>query len=264
MNPGDLLAQRLSPRPVGRWDVLSRLGHFALINYALPKERLARYLPADRFEIPEFAIGGQRLALMSAVPFWDIDFHFRRVFPFLKFQFGQTNYRVYVIDKQTGEPVVWFFGTTLGSPVVYLPRWLWRIPWHYARYKLDCHYDQRQARYDHFAYTVQSTWASAQIDIADTGRPATLTAGFDSLDSQTLILTHPLVGYFQRRDGKLGTYSVWHEVMKMTMGQSRHLYFSLYDRLGLLSKDEMARPHSIFICPAIDFKVFLPPVEVGR
>ena len=59
----------------GRWDVVIRLGHFALINYALPRLRLERHIPVDRFEIPEFEMGGQRLAMMSAVPFLDLDFH---------------------------------------------------------------------------------------------------------------------------------------------------------------------------------------------
>jgi hypothetical protein len=262
MNANEILTQRLQPRATGPWDVLSGLGHFALINYALPKARLTHYIPADRFEIPEFEIDGQRLALMSAVPFLDVDFHFQSLFPFIKFKFGQTNYRVYVIDKRTGEHVVWFFGTTLGSPVVYIPRWLWRIPWHSATYQLDCRYNQSQKRYEHFKYTVQSDWAAADIEIADTGEAVGLTAGFDTLDAQTLILTHPVSGYFHRLDGKLGTYSVWHEVLKMTTGQPRHLYFSLYERLGLLSKVEMQRPHSIFVCPLVDFKVFLPPREV--
>jgi hypothetical protein len=256
------LSQRLQPRPLGPWDVVSTLGHFALINYALPKERLAQYIPADRFEIPEFNIGGQSLALMSAVPFLDIDFHFAHFFPFLKFQFGQTNYRVYVIDKRTGEQVVWFFGTTLGSPIVYLPRWLWRIPWHLAAYQINCRYNSNRQRYDQFNYQVNSAWGASQIDLEDTGQSVALTSGFGLLESQTLILTHPVEGFFYRLDGKLGHYSVWHTVMKMTQGRARNLYFGLYERLGLLSKDEMQTPHSIFICPEIEFKVFLPPTEV--
>src|SRR4051794_26241752 len=108
-----LLQERVQARTGGFWDVHSTLRHFALINYALPAERLARYIPTERFEIPTFPIGGQQLALMSAVPFWDHDFHFVRVAPWLRFAFGQTNYRVYVRDRTTGQDLVWFFGTTL-------------------------------------------------------------------------------------------------------------------------------------------------------
>jgi hypothetical protein len=89
-----------------------------------------------------------------------------------------------------------------------------------------------------------------------------LTAGFGDLQSQTLVVTHPVEGFFNRLDGKLGHYSVSHEVMPMTSGRAKHLYFSLYERLALLSPGEMQNPHSIFICPKIDFNVFLPPTEV--
>lgn len=256
------LSRRLQPRPLGRWDVVSTLGHFALITYALPKERLARFIPQDRFDIPEYRIGGQARALMSAVPFLDIDFHFARLFSFVKFRFGQTNYRVYVRDRRTGEHVVWFFGTTLGSPVVYLPRWLWRIPWHQAAYDIGCRYDPDERRYAAFRYTTRSLWAASEIDVLDTGQAAGLAEGFESQAAQTLILTHPLDGYFRRLDGKLGHYCCWHEVMNLTTGRARHLYFSLYERLGLLTREEMQVPHSIFMCPEIEFQVFLPPAEV--
>jgi uncharacterized protein YqjF (DUF2071 family) len=127
-----ILNARLQPRASGRWDVRTTLHHFALINYTLPRTRSARHIPLDRFDIPEFNIGGKRLALMSAVPFVDTDFRFYRLAPWARFSFAQTNYRAYVIDKRTGEHVVWFFGTTLGSPVVEFARLAWHIPWHFA------------------------------------------------------------------------------------------------------------------------------------
>ena len=235
------------------------LKHFALINYALPASRLAPHIPTDRFAIAEFDIGGERRAMLSVVPFLDVDFHFARLFPFLKFRFGQTNHRVYVIDKQTGEPGVWFFGTTLGSPVVHIARTLWRIPWHYARYQIDCTYNAASRRYDRFRYTVDSDWCSARVAIEDTGEPITLTEGFATMEEMRLILTHPVDGYFYRTDGKLGTYSVWHDVMHGTTGFATDLHFSLYDRLGILSAEEMQHPHSIFLSPEIAFSILLPP-----
>ena len=74
------LTARLAEPPPALLDVETDLAHFALITYALPRARLAPHRPADRFEIPEFDIDGQRLALMSAVPFVDEDFHFLRLF----------------------------------------------------------------------------------------------------------------------------------------------------------------------------------------
>ena len=79
---------------------------------------------------------------------------------------------------------------------------------------------------------------------------------------QVLILTHPVEGYYQRLDGRLGTYSVWHAQIPLTVGRARRLYFSLFERLDLLSREEMAHPHSVFLCPRIQFEVHLPPKAV--
>lgn len=261
-SPREILDKRLHRPAGGLIDVRSLLLHFALITYALPKARLAPHIPTDRFEIPEFDIGGQRLALMSAVPFLDLDFRFPHLAPFLKFRFGQTNFRVYVIDRATGEQVVWFFGTTLGSPLVHAARTLWRIPWHYARYEIDCQWDEPTRRYTRYGYTVRSPWCDADMRLTDTGEPLALLDGFTSLDELRLILTHPTVGYFYRTDGQLGSYSVWHEEIPLTVGRAETLYFSLYERLGLLSREEMQRPHSVLLCPAIEFEVYLPPRRV--
>jgi hypothetical protein len=254
-----LLDARIKARSRGWADAHSTLRHFALINYALPKERLARFIPSDRFDIPEFVIGGQKRAMLSVVPFWDADFCFPHFAPFLKFAFGQTNHRVYITDRATGEPAVWFFGTTLGSPVVQIPRLLWSLPWHRARYRVDCHYNPARGAYERFIYDVASGWCGGRIRIRDTGQPLELLDGFASLDELRLILTHPVAGYFRRLDGTLGSYSIWHQEMTMTLGQPEQLYFSLYERLGLLSRAEMQQPHSIFLCPEIAFEIYLPP-----
>ena len=87
------LQSRINSRRSGLIDVRSDLLHFALISYALPAERLRSHIP-PRFDIPTFPIGGQPLALMSAVPFLDDDFHYYRIAPFVKMRFAQTNYRV--------------------------------------------------------------------------------------------------------------------------------------------------------------------------
>jgi hypothetical protein len=74
-----------------------------------------------------------------------------------------------------------------------------------------------------------------------------------------LILTQPFRVFYRRLDGKLGTYQVWHKEMVCTKGVSENLCFSLYAKMGLLSKDDMQQPHSIFLCPEIEFDVHLPP-----
>jgi hypothetical protein len=261
-NHREILNQRLKPLTPNLLDVESKLAHFALINYALPKSRLEKYIPAERFEIPEFEINGEKMALMSAVPFLDEDFKFTKLFPFKSFRFMQTNFRVYVVDRQTNEQVVWFFGTTLGAYYVYLPKIFWRIPWHYARYRTEFDYDTANKKYNRYQVKSDSEWCSSEINLIDTGDPIEEHAGFENPDAVKLTLTHPIQGFFYRTDNRLGTYSVWHKELEITKGVANGIYFSLYERLGLLSKEEMNDPVSIFICPEIVFQVILPPRQV--
>ncbi|MDX1960807.1 MAG: DUF2071 domain-containing protein [Leptospiraceae bacterium] len=260
LNYQKILEQRIEARieHPSILDVRTNLIHFALINYALPKERLERLIPTDRFEIPEFEIRGKKLALMSAVPFIDVDFHFLKI-PFLKFKFPQTNYRVYVIDKKTGEHSVWFFGTTLGSYYVYIPRYGFNIPWHYAKYDFDIEWNSKLNKYERYSLSTKSNWGESKIELEDTGELIEEHEGFSSYSEMKLVLTHPTNGFFYRNDGQLGTYSIWHDEMKLTKAKPVHLYFGLYERLGLLSQNEMLQPVSIFLCNEILFDVYLPP-----
>jgi hypothetical protein len=255
----ELIEQRCQQPSVGRWDVRSRLAHFALITYALPRERLLPHVPGDRFQIAEFEVNGRRLALMSAVVFLDLDFHFPRLFPSAKFCFAQTNYRIYVNDARTGEPCVWFFGTTLGSATVVIPRLLWRLPWHSARYEMNCEHDATSRRYRKFHVVTKSSWAPATVELEDSGSPAVTCPGFANEEETALVLTHPVDGYFRRNDGAVGHYSVWHKRMVMTTGQPVRLWFGLFERLGLLSLEEMRSPHSVLLQPEIEFLIHLPP-----
>lgn len=250
----DTLTQRLIRPQPNRLDIRSDLLHFALINYAVPSERLRPYIP-DRFAIPEFVVDGEPRALLSVVPFLDVDFNFSRLTPFWKMRFAQTNHRIYVIDRQTGEHMVWFLGTTLGSRLVHPAQWLWRMPWHFARYQVDCVYDAKAARYGRYSFAMQSEWCSGTIEVEDTGQPVKLS------DEMTLVLTHPVQGYYWCGNGRLGGYSVWHEIIPFTQGKPQNIYLSLYERLGILSKAEMQKPHSIFICPQITFDVHMPPKQ---
>lgn len=252
------LQHRLASRKPGVLDIDSPLRHFALITYAVPAERLAPHIPADRFEIPTFEIEGKQLALMSVVPFIDHGFRFR-LLPFIRFHFAQTNYRVYVRDRLTGQHCVWFFGTTLGGWPVHVARFLWKIPWYHAKYRWKCDYDPAAGRYQTFRYRARSAWAEATIHVRDTGRPAGLQAGFATNEAMTLILTHPVDGFFYRTDGDLGTYSVSHELLELTEGEPVELSFELLERLGVLTPEEMQAPHSVLISPETVFRIHMPP-----
>lgn len=252
------LESRLMPGKRGLLDIDAPLEHFALITYAVPVERLTPHIPLERFDIPTFQVAGEQRALLSVVPFIDAAFRFR-VVPFARFRFAQTNYRVYVIDRETGQHCVWFFGTTLGGWPVHLARLLWKIPWYPAKYAWRCRRDEETGRYTDFIYRARSEWADARVELRDTGEPVELLPGFGSIEEQTLVLTHPVDGYFDRLDGRLGTYSVAHGVLQLTRAEPVDLRFDLLERLGVLTREEAQRPHSALISPETAFQIQMPP-----
>jgi hypothetical protein len=256
------LEQRLRKQRAGLLTVQTKLVHFALVTYAVPSELLALHIPTDRFEVVEFNINGQPRALVSAVPFLDYDFRFH-YFPLMSFQFGQTNYRAYVKDKHTGDHCVWFFGTTLGSGVVNIPRSLWRIPWHRAHYSMDMAYDAEEGRYTRYHMRAKSYFGEMRLLLDDTGTLPIQIEGFESASAMTYILTHPVTGFYYGLDGRLGSYSVWHDVLQLTQAHTHYAYFGVFDRLGLLTREEMLNPLSVLVCPYTDFTVLLPPKRLS-
>jgi Uncharacterized conserved protein (COG2071) len=254
-----LLNKRLERLPPGRFQACTMLRHFALINYKVSPERLIECIPREHFEVACFETNEGLKAFLSVVAFLDVDFNFPQIAGGIKFTFYQTNHRAYIIEKGSQQPVVWFFGTNLGSRLVSIPRRLWKIPWHFTKYAVDCRFDQTSKCYEKYSYNFESEWCQGQIELRDTGEPVSVMNGFTSLDEMKLILTQPARGFYRRLDGQIGTYQVWHREMVCTKGVAQNLYFSLYEKLGLLSKTEMQKPHSIFLCPEVEFDVHLPP-----
>ncbi len=258
----DLLNQRIAQRSSGLFHVKTELRHFIQINYIFPKERLTGIIPTKRFDILEISLNGRKYALLSVVLFVDHDFYFQICAP-LKFTFHQTNYRIYIRDKKSGQHAVWFLGTTLGSPAVYFARNFWKLPWHFASYKMIYNYCEKEKRYLNYSSSIESNWGKANVEVEDTGIGISSSEGFNQEDEWRLVLTHPVQGFFNRLDGQIGTYSIWHPQMNLNEGCGKRFYFEVLARLKLLSREEMNTPHSIFITPQIPFEIHLPPQIVS-
>lgn len=245
------------PTPAGR-DVVATLEHFAIVTYAVAPERVRPHvhpsLELDCFPGPN----GKPLVWVSMVPFEDQDFRFSAV-PWARFRFGQTNYRTYVVDRATGRRAVWFFGTTLDSWTVAVPRYLWKLPWHRGRVRFDCEYDRKAGRYAHYRMNTASSWAPVELELSDLGTPVSALDGIADSEGALVALTHPLIGVYFRRDGTLGTYRIWHDRLRCTSGQVVRARIDLFDRLGLVPFSEQDRPHSVLLQPRTEFTIYLPP-----
>jgi hypothetical protein len=243
------------PRPSGL-DVLCKLQHFAIITYAFDPDRFAGVMPS-RFRLDTVRIDGKEKALVSVVPFVDIDFT-SAVCPFPKFRMGQTNYRIYIVDTSTNEKCVWFLGTTLDSWTLAVPHFLWNLPWYSGKVRFDCELDDSN-RYVRYVMETQADWAPARVELVSDDTPELDLPGFADTETGLVVLTHPLRGYYHRRDGKLGTYHVWHKQLEVTAGRLLDANFGLLERLGLVTIPEQQVPHSILIEPINEFTIYLPP-----
>lgn len=258
MQPSRLLFENfLKPRPAPRGiDVFSILRHFAIVTYAVDPNRL-RKLIHPRFELLSVQVGGQERALISVVPFQE--FEFRRAAGFSpRFHMAQTNYRVYVIDSQNGDACVWFIGSLLDSYSVVVPRYLWKLPWHYGRMRFDCEIED--GRYSLYKVETRSAWGGAHLSLRQEPGFTQQHVGFSDEESAMVYLTHPLNGYYYRRDGRLGSYKVWHDRLQLSPARLLDAHFDVLERLEIATAGEQRSPYSVLVCPQTEFTVYLPPV----
>jgi hypothetical protein len=241
------------PRPAAKWcDVTTNLADFAIITYAVDPGALQALLPPG-FEPDVFTLeNGRDTAFVSAVPFRDQDFHFTFA-PLLRFAFGQTNYRAYV--RHNGRRCVWFFGTSLATPLVAIPRHLWNLPWHpvnltfYTKW-IDgccCCYE----------YAASGDWGNAECELVGTTQPTGKLDGFRDHLETAEVLTHPLDGYYNRLDGTIGTYSVWHDLLQLHRAKVIRARFEVFENLGLIKPGD--EPHSALVQQTTEFVICLPP-----
>lgn len=248
----------LTRPPTSGLDVVTTLKHFAIVTYAVEPDRIRPHLH-PRFEVECFKDRSGRLkGWVSIVPFEDQDFRLASLF-WPKFRFGQTNYRTYVIDRETGRRAVWFFGTTLDSLTVNVPRRLWKLPWHRGRMTIDCAFNVVSQKYERYRISTTSKWAPLDLELEDTGETLHALEGTEDLEAGLVILTHPLLGVFYRTDGALGSYRIWHDRLATTIGKCVHARIGLFDRLGIVPFARQSQPHSVLLQHRTEFTIYLPP-----
>jgi hypothetical protein len=252
------LLTRPAPRGLA---VETTLQHFAIVTYWVDPAALRKHLH-PRFEpVALTADGKGPRAIVSVVTFLDRDFRFVAC-PWPTWSFGQTNYRAYVHDTETGEQAVWFFGTCLDSISVWVPRYLWKLPWHRARMTFDCRYDANDARYSRFVVRTRSTWSPGELAIKDSGKAPTEIPGVTNFEAGLVLLTHPFRGYFFRQDRALGSYAIWHPRTSPKTGQLHAGRYPLLQALNLVEEGNTTDVHSVLVQRAIDFTIYLPPFKV--
>ena len=253
----DVVAAEGFARPRARlrgFDASTTLEHFALVTFDVDPEALAAAMPPWLKPEVRTLDDGRRRAFVSAVSFRDVDFRFA-IAPWLRVSFFQTNYRAYVTGPD-GRRSVYFFGTTLDSPLAAIPRHVWWMPWHRGATRIDADWDA-DGRCLSYRHSCRDAWGAAVVQLEGSEQEAGRLDGFADADDAALVLTHPLDGWFLRPDGRLGRYRVWHRRLRPQLGTALRARYAVFERLGLVDEDQ--EPHSVLLQRAVDFDVHLPP-----
>jgi hypothetical protein len=237
-----------TPRSRPRWHhAQTDLDDFAIVSYRVDPEALARHLP-EGFAPMKMDFDDGPGALVSAVAFRDRDFHFQFL-PQVGINCGQINYRAYVTAY--GKAGVWFFGTRLDHPVAAIPRYVWGMPWSRERIRIQAGWEGEPARWR------LDAGDGAHCDAVELAQPPALLDGFADEPDWLERLTHPMLGWYGRRDGRVGSYSIWHPPMRPRYLGAESARFPLFERLGLVGAD--AVPHSILGEARLRFDIHTPP-----
>lgn len=252
LSPAEAFAR---PRRRLRWlDAATILDQFALVTFDVDPVRLQAALPAGLEPEVRMLDDGRVRGFVSAVSFRDVDFRFALA-PWLRVSFFQTNYRAYVRGPD-GRQAVHFFGTTLDSPLVAMPSKLWGMPWLPGRTSIASAWSGSGVC-ESYRHVCTGRWGAADVELVGSDEPLGRLDGFVDAEDAAHILTHPLDGWFERPDGRLGRYAVWHPRMALQVGSAHRASYAVFEELGLVEPG--APPHSVLLTRSIEFDVLLPP-----
>lgn len=128
---------------------------------------------------------------------------------------------------------------------------------------INCSLNESTGLYERYEMDTRSEWAAASVQLTQTESDAFHFPGFPDTESALVYLTHPLAGFYYRRDGKLGTYRVWHAELMVKPGQLKSAQFKLLSDLGNVDESEQQLPYSVLIEPINEFTIYLPPTVIG-
>ena len=144
-----------------------------------------------------------------------------------------------------------------------MPRLLWNLPWHSGKVSFDCTFNEVNGLYEKYHMETASEWAEASVDLVQSESDLFEFPGFPDVESALVYLTHPLAGFYYRRDNKLGTYRVWHKELAVKPAKLKSANFKLLSDLGIVKEAEQKTPYSVLIEPINEFTIYLPPSIIG-
>jgi hypothetical protein len=234
------------------WQLLMQ--DFAIVTFAVDPDRLAALLPHS-FEPDVFTLDdGSSAAFVSAVSFRVDSIAAAGVH--IPLGYVQVNYRAYI--RRHGEQCVWFFGSTVGSPIVILPRTLIGAPWHRGDSSLEAAWDGE--RCSSYAFSNRGDWGDGEFSCTGSGEPTPRLDGFADLNETLSVLGSPRSGFSLRRDGSILELRVEHPVLQTQLGTTNDARFTAFEDLNLYAPG--SKPHSVLLQHETTFELL--PVRFFR
>ncbi len=242
--------------PPGLEDPMRHVGY---VNYAVPPERIQRYLPPG-FEVRRLADEqGREWGFVSVVLFQNYRVRVPPMgnLPRPRATFLQSNYRAYV--SYQGKPCVWFFSIQVGTFMAGFDRFAFGVPTAWSRLSLSHEWDAAAGCYRRYRFTSESL--SRRLTMAIDGQNGSLQPAscFQRAAEMVDFFCQPLVGYYREPDsGWISRMLVDHEPLRPKPGRLVEAQSDILASFGLVYPDQLLQPHSVLLQPRARFKGYLP------
>ena len=233
-------------------DAAMDLVDFAITTWAVEPRRVRSYVP-ERFDLDSREIDSEPFAFVSMVTY-RYDRLRLHVAPFVRLSFAQTNYRVYVVDRASGQRCVWFLGFTIDARVLAPAAKLIGVPVTRGHTRIEA----SLAASAEPTYRVVTTAPGHNAELTLAGRVTTTMAGFPDTETGVVSLSHESVGFYPRPRGGHRRVRVWHPPMCPISLAAVSARIQPLHETGIVPLHRQNEPHSVLIQARLEFVALGP------
>jgi Uncharacterized conserved protein (COG2071) len=225
--------------------------NFALVTHRVPADRVRHHLPAA-YSLETFQDGTGEYCFVSATCFCNRNFRLN-LLPTPRHTFNETTYRTYVVFKRRRG--VYFFGRYLGTPLAFIPQRVLNRDSFTAEFDLSI--ERGPHGYVTYVCNASSSQGETFFSLEATDQPPQKPP-WASGEEHGQYFTYRLDGYFTSSLGFQAHSPVSHQRMRPFSGTLHEGRFELWERLGIVPREEATKPYSILVAPGAHFTLYPP------
>ncbi len=238
-----------------RWTSLEMILYDMLfISYLVPEERLQPLLPPGI--TPAWVM--ERQAIIGVWLFHVLEAKAARV-PSPRLAYNQANVYTFVRDPITQEKAMFLLRASVtAGAVARVARWL-KIPVDVIRLEIT---PERDKRLRYRRYQAQGEWTGTlQVEVDEVAPRLNDLPPFANAQAAAVYLTDMLIGLYAPGTD-IRRMEAWHPRLQPRVAQARMVQLPILTHLGVITEDEMARPHCVLLAPRGHYLLHLPPHRV--